>query len=477
MSEPTRLRPDLPFRRIALVLSGGGALGAYEVGVLRALEALRLRPRILAGVSVGAINALVWLAHGFDTEALRRTWSRLRPAGVGIRWTTLGTRALGAFLVLLALFEALIGLANLPPLRFLAHSRPLRRPLLVEVQSLTLETMAWAAVAGLGVVLVLLSRQFEDVLSQLSSPEDPGRLQRWSVRALLVLAALYVTTMGVGIAWPYRFHATVIAVGALIWLTSRHHRSRGTVRRLVLRLFPETRGRGLWGGTGRRRLIHDLLEGADPARLHSGDTHLIISACAVDSGRMHYFVNWADPSAQFRRGVEAALGEVTPMRSLEELIDAAVASSALPVVFEPERLRGRDFLDGGVFSNQPLHAVLADGADAVLLVLVSPADSPPRLTDEPTLMEVAARLPQLANWRDLQTELRRLPREWTLEGHPARVCVVEPKETLPGSTLAFDPENAAELMRRGESDGLEALARAGWIEGGPPRRALARHPD
>ena len=54
-----RLRPDLPFSRPAVVLSGGGALGAYEVGVLRVLEAVGLRPAIVAGVSIGALNAVI----------------------------------------------------------------------------------------------------------------------------------------------------------------------------------------------------------------------------------------------------------------------------------------------------------------------------------------------------------------------------------------------------------------------------------
>ena len=42
---PSPRREDLPFRRIALVLSGGGALGAYEVGVLKVLEMAGIRRR------------------------------------------------------------------------------------------------------------------------------------------------------------------------------------------------------------------------------------------------------------------------------------------------------------------------------------------------------------------------------------------------------------------------------------------------
>jgi len=73
----------------ALVLSGGGARGAYEVGVVAGIvEVLGLKPgdappfRIFAGTSVGAINA-VWLASqvhrgDLDIDGLTRFWKSLQ---------------------------------------------------------------------------------------------------------------------------------------------------------------------------------------------------------------------------------------------------------------------------------------------------------------------------------------------------------------------------------------------------------------
>jgi NTE family protein len=46
-----------PTDKVAFVLSGGGNRGALEVGVIRALLEHGIRPRILVGTSVGAINA------------------------------------------------------------------------------------------------------------------------------------------------------------------------------------------------------------------------------------------------------------------------------------------------------------------------------------------------------------------------------------------------------------------------------------
>jgi NTE family protein len=54
-----RLPLPAPDRALALVLSGGVALGAYEAGAFAALDEAGLRPDRLAGVSIGAINAVL----------------------------------------------------------------------------------------------------------------------------------------------------------------------------------------------------------------------------------------------------------------------------------------------------------------------------------------------------------------------------------------------------------------------------------
>src|SRR5271156_3605821 len=45
--------------RIALILQGGGALGAYQAGVYQALHEAGLEPDWVAGVSIGAVNAAI----------------------------------------------------------------------------------------------------------------------------------------------------------------------------------------------------------------------------------------------------------------------------------------------------------------------------------------------------------------------------------------------------------------------------------
>jgi NTE family protein len=46
-----------PFETIALVLQGGGALGAYQAGVYEGLHEAGIEPDWAAGISIGAINA------------------------------------------------------------------------------------------------------------------------------------------------------------------------------------------------------------------------------------------------------------------------------------------------------------------------------------------------------------------------------------------------------------------------------------
>jgi NTE family protein len=65
----------------AFVLSGGGSLGAVQVGMLQALAARGFQPDMLVGASAGALNATYLGAHGFTTETvddLAQVWRRLR---------------------------------------------------------------------------------------------------------------------------------------------------------------------------------------------------------------------------------------------------------------------------------------------------------------------------------------------------------------------------------------------------------------
>ena len=70
--------------RTAFVFSGGGSLGAIQVGMLRVLLSYGLKPDFVVGASVGAINAS-YFASAPDAECVARLeqiWSGLRRADI-----------------------------------------------------------------------------------------------------------------------------------------------------------------------------------------------------------------------------------------------------------------------------------------------------------------------------------------------------------------------------------------------------------
>ncbi len=462
-----RLRPDLPFERVAVLLSGGGALGAYQVGVLKVLRAAGLRPAIVSGVSVGAMNAVAWVAQGLEAGPLERIWLGVGPSSIGFHWTTLLLRVAGLFLAALAGLEIVVLLFGSPTTalaRLLFHRVPS-----AGAASWAYDSTAWLVVAALGLVISWLAPRAERRLANASLAGDPERWQRWFGRALAALGVVHLVTWAFALPWPHRFSATVLVVGGIAWLANHRGRSGDWLRLLLARLLPESGGRGLWRGHARRRVLDRLIAEGDRTRLVSGRERLLLAAVAVDTGRMCYFVNWSAEETSFRDAVRRSLGEVEILESAAEVVEAAWASSAIPILFQPVRVHGRDFADAGLFSSQIAHATVAAGPDAMLVVDLSPSVCPPAASREMHLFEVGARLFDVASWRDLRSELGGLGPAWSREGSPASLCVVEPEVPLPGGMLRFDPREAVELVRRGEEDAWRALDRAGWLEAGAAR--------
>src|SRR6185312_10532050 len=74
----------------AFVLGGGGLLGAHEVGMLRALAEAGVRPDLVVGTSIGALNGVLVAAgraarlvrsgtHLHSLEPLRKTLASVLP--------------------------------------------------------------------------------------------------------------------------------------------------------------------------------------------------------------------------------------------------------------------------------------------------------------------------------------------------------------------------------------------------------------
>ena len=66
----------LPFERVALVLQGGGALGAYQAGVFQAIHEANIEVDWICGTSIGAINGALIAGNPPEqrVQRLREFW-------------------------------------------------------------------------------------------------------------------------------------------------------------------------------------------------------------------------------------------------------------------------------------------------------------------------------------------------------------------------------------------------------------------
>ena len=67
---------------IGFALEGGGAKGAYQIGSYIALRKYRIKPSIIAGTSIGSVNA-AFFAQG-DVKKLIKLWQQTKTDLFGI---------------------------------------------------------------------------------------------------------------------------------------------------------------------------------------------------------------------------------------------------------------------------------------------------------------------------------------------------------------------------------------------------------
>src|SRR6266404_1111031 len=78
----------LPFECVALVLQGGGALGAYQAGVYEALAEAGIHPDWVAGISIGAINSALIAGNPPErrVDRLRAFWEGITTGWSWFDW-------------------------------------------------------------------------------------------------------------------------------------------------------------------------------------------------------------------------------------------------------------------------------------------------------------------------------------------------------------------------------------------------------
>jgi NTE family protein len=80
-----RRKRTTPFESVALVLQGGGALGAYQAGVYEALVEHGVEPTWVSGISIGAINSAIIAGNPAEArvDKLRQFWELVSDHGDG----------------------------------------------------------------------------------------------------------------------------------------------------------------------------------------------------------------------------------------------------------------------------------------------------------------------------------------------------------------------------------------------------------
>ena len=363
-------------RKVAIAISGGGAAGAYNAGLLEVLLArMRQRgiePDLLVGTSSGALNGygvfLESLGMGnpqFDSEASVRqpyesyiasVWSYMARDGKASRWVV-GRRSW------------IVGLV----------SRGARR--------------GWS-IAGLILAAI-------------------GALLLFQPNLLLPLAALVAEPGPDGLtgALPFLFGYALVAtlvLSLVLWLV---------LRRFGQSLFLDLPLLGFLANTGpngdlRRRPSGPKGQAVDQAKVLSRNIvrrwydrgghapEFIITGTDISAGRECLFTlvhpetydllrraEWmavqfdsdSGAASEYRGQTEALF-----TRS-ERLLQALVASSAVPGAFPTQRIgiyeggsssvAHHHFVDGGVMNNSPVHIAIDAGATHVISLEILPHDS------------------------------------------------------------------------------------------------------
>ena len=460
--------------RIAIALSGGGARGAYQAGALLAFQDAQLPTHIIAATSTGSINAAGYAGNS-DTlvgnaEAVVGHWLEVTPALVGIEWTRYAWMIGG-----LIAFWAGVGNLGYAVLASAGYAPALRNP-----------KLTWTLLGLAGLVMLLLYDHLPYVTFIVRSvlARKTFKIQRrraaLSLLGNAVLVIFFVALLDeLNFVGHFRLlvrlypegAAGFVAVVVLLLLSRRLWRAplSGFMHKLLrLPLRP-----GLFPNYERARFVRERLS---EEKLRASPIHVIFSATDLETGDPVFFSNTPKEKLAAERGADADF-----VRSLvvetTDLVGAVVASSALPLAFEPMLLNGRMYSDGGLCANQPLRPAVRLGADVVFLIMMDSLVG--RRKKLKTFVDVGLSAVDILMRQTLVNDMRiaanfnvTCERAAEKNGlHPEEIEIVLgarryryvkaipicPQESLPGTALDFNQERTREAILLGYRDGMAQI--------------------
>ena len=409
--------------RIAVALSGGGARGAYEVGALLAFQDARLPTHIVTATSVGSINAASFVAHSEkfvgNAERLAQIWYGLIPPAVGIEWTSYVWRLAG-------LVAASAGFGNLIRFQLVPEGfdRYLHNP-----------TLTWFTLGLAGLALLLFYDYMPYVVYLVLNYFRRGSWQPDRRKAVLstltnifvlgffivVFSSLRVLSRLSGLLYDHTVAVILFAVvvALLAWLRNLWSAPWSS---FLHRLLQSPLRSGLFSNFERSRLVRGRVSNE---QLCASPIRLLITATDLQLGTARYFANVSPEELAADPGADAGFvaQEVT---AFEDLIGAVIASSALPIVYEPMPLAGRLYADGGMVANQPIRPAIRLGADVLFLVMVNARQSEP--LEAKTFIDVGLRGLNILMEQSLLTDLKILNSVNALCEHAAKELGRRPEE-------------------------------------------------
>jgi predicted acylesterase/phospholipase RssA len=486
MAEREHFRATLPLNvserwkacpsRIGVVLSGGGARGAYEAGVLLAMQDAGMPTHILTATSVGSINAASYAGHSEtvvgNAESLVASWADLTPAAVGIDWFRY-------ILVLAGLIAASAGFGNL--FREALHQEGVYLHLMQP-------KLTWFALGLTGTAILFLYDQ-ASYLGYVLQNQFSGRHWKpnrkkvtrsiianvivWGCAAFfLQVAHLHVATTVIinessDVVW------LCLAAVALLAALGYYFRNRISVySHQFLRLPLRS---GLFPNFERTRYLRSRIPAG---RLRRSPIRVVMTAADVTDGVERFFTNFKPEEIADDPGVNLEfIQKETVHASKRELLLAVIASSAFPIVYEAVPLYGKLWTDGGIVSNQPIRPAIRLGAQVLFLVMVEPRVQ--RRNEIKTFLDLGVRALDILMSQNLKNDLRILnnvnglceqyaakmgvkPEQIVLHIGPRRyrylkAISVEPSEELAAAVLDFDGRIIGPAIVQGYRDGARAV--------------------
>src|SRR6185312_4934076 len=464
-------RPEKFSSRVGVVLSGGGARGAYEAGVLMAFQDAEIPTHIITASSIGSINAACYASYsdGYvgNADNLVQSWMELTPATLGIDWSRY-------IFLLTGLIAASAGIAN-----FIWEFMK-ERGIYLHAHH---PKSTWLALAAAGIAILL----FSDKLSYIGYVAYHFlRGRRWGpdVRKIWVSLGANVLVWGFIVVFlafthihlPIRggrivelsapFPAIlVIAAGIAFYRIFQQPLSKLSHR--FLRMPLRT---GLFPNYDRIKFLRKRIR---EDQLRQSDIRVVMTATDIQHGVARFFCNApvdaiaCDPCVHedfVRREVERP----------SDLVQAAVASSSYTFAYEAVPMDGRLWTDGGIMTNQPILPALRLGADVIFLVLISPLAGDGKSGEIKTFLDVGVQAVDILISKNFKSDIALLnnfnrlcavyarelgvrPEQLELEIGRQRYRYVKsfniaPEKPLPADQLEFDGEVIGPVIVQGYKD-------------------------